>query len=51
MYEGITPLRAEDVAECVAWAVDRPAHVNIETVVVMPTEQAAPGVDVRSVRR
>ncbi|MDQ3940143.1 MAG: SDR family NAD(P)-dependent oxidoreductase, partial [Actinomycetota bacterium] len=27
-YEGITPLTAEDIADCIAWAVTRPPHVN-----------------------
>lgn len=42
VYEGTRPLTAEDVAECVQFAVDRPAHVNIDTIVVMPTDQANP---------
>ena len=28
------------MAECVAWAVSRPAHVNIEQIVVQPLDQA-----------
>ncbi|MDQ3941259.1 MAG: SDR family NAD(P)-dependent oxidoreductase, partial [Actinomycetota bacterium] len=39
-YEGITPLTAEDVADCIAWAVTRPPHVNIDEVVVRPLAQA-----------
>lgn len=39
-YEGLTPLTAEDVAECVLWAVARPAHVNINTIQLMPVDQA-----------
>jgi serine 3-dehydrogenase len=42
VYEGVEPLTAHDVAECVAFAVDRPAHVNLDTIVVMPTDQANP---------
>lgn len=42
VYEGTRPLTADDVAECVRFAVDRPAHVNIDTIVVMPTDQANP---------
>lgn len=39
-YEGMTPLTAEDVADCIAWAVTRPPHVNIDEIVVRPLEQA-----------
>jgi NADP-dependent 3-hydroxy acid dehydrogenase YdfG len=42
VYEGTRPLSAEDVAECVVFAVSRPAHVNIDNIHVMPTDQAAP---------
>ena len=42
VYAGTRPLYAEDVAECVVWAAGRPAHVNIDTIVVMPTDQASP---------
>jgi NADP-dependent 3-hydroxy acid dehydrogenase YdfG len=40
VYEGIEPLRAEDVAECVRWAVARPSHVNVDEIVVRPRAQA-----------
>ncbi|HLG19267.1 MAG TPA: SDR family NAD(P)-dependent oxidoreductase [Bdellovibrionota bacterium] len=39
VYKGVTPLSAEDVAECVLFAVTRPAHVNIETILLNPTAQ------------
>lgn len=42
VYTGVQPLTADDVAECVAFAVDRPPHVNLDTIVVMPTDQANP---------
>lgn len=40
VYEGVTPLTADDVADCVAWAVTRPSHVNIDEIVVKPRDQA-----------
>ncbi len=40
MYAGTTPLSAEDVAEAAAWAVNLPAHVNINRIEMMPTCQA-----------
>ncbi|MDJ0463813.1 SDR family NAD(P)-dependent oxidoreductase [Streptomyces sp. H27-C3] len=39
LYEGIDPLTADDVAEAVAWCVSRPAHVNINMIELMPSEQ------------
>jgi NADP-dependent 3-hydroxy acid dehydrogenase YdfG len=39
VYAGTRPLSAEDVADCVLFAANRPAHVNIDTIVVMPTDQ------------
>lgn len=39
-YEGMTPLTAADVAEAIVWAVTRPAHVNIDTMVIRPLDQA-----------
>ncbi len=39
-YEGMTPLTADDVADAVVWAVTRPAHVNIDTLVIRPLDQA-----------
>jgi NADP-dependent 3-hydroxy acid dehydrogenase YdfG len=40
VYEGLTPLTADDVADCIAFAVTRPAHVNIDQLVVKPRDQA-----------
>ena len=39
VYAGTTPLQAEDVAGCVAWAATLPEHVNINVIEVMPTTQ------------
>jgi NADP-dependent 3-hydroxy acid dehydrogenase YdfG len=40
VYEGLTPLAPEDVAECIAWAVTRPPHMNVDEIVVRPRDQA-----------
>jgi NADP-dependent 3-hydroxy acid dehydrogenase YdfG len=40
VYAGLTPLSAEDVADCVVWAATRPPHVNIDQIVVKPRDQA-----------
>jgi len=40
VYEGMEPLQAEDVAECIRWAVAQPSHVNIDEIVVRPRDQA-----------
>ncbi len=39
-YEGTQPLQPEDIADIVYWAATRPAHVNINTLEVMPVCQA-----------
>jgi NADP-dependent 3-hydroxy acid dehydrogenase YdfG len=42
VYAGVAqPLVAEDVADAVAWVVTRPAHVNIDELVIRPRAQAA----------
>ena len=40
VYQGMQPLTAEDVADAVAWVVTRPAHVNIDQLVIKPRAQA-----------
>lgn len=40
VYKGLQPLLPEDIAETVYWAATRPAHVNINDIVIMPTVQA-----------
>jgi len=42
VYAGVAePLVAEDIADCVAWCVTRPHHVNVDRLVVRPLAQAA----------
>jgi NADP-dependent 3-hydroxy acid dehydrogenase YdfG len=43
VYAGVeNPLTAEDIADCIAFVVTRPAHVDIDLLVVKPLAQAAP---------
>ena len=41
VYEGIDPLTADDIAECVTWIVSRPAHVNIDSMLVLTRDQTS----------
>ena len=41
VYEGVTPLVAEDVAELIGFVASRPSHVNIDQIVVKPRDQAS----------
>jgi NADP-dependent 3-hydroxy acid dehydrogenase YdfG len=40
VYEGLTPLTADDVADVVAFIATRPAHVDIDHIVIRPRDQA-----------
>ncbi len=40
VYEGMTPLTAEDVADCIVFALTRPSHVDIDTLVVLARDQS-----------
>lgn len=42
VYQDTTPLTGDDIAEVVAWIADRPGHVEIADVLVMPTVQSSP---------
>ena len=42
VYEGVEPLTPADIAECVLFAVTRPAHVNIDELVVKALAQSTP---------
>ena len=41
IYKGMTPLTGDDIADCIVWSLARPARVNIQEIVVFPTDQAA----------
>ena len=41
VYEGMTPLVAEDVAQAIAWVATRPPHVDIDELVIRPRDQAS----------
>ncbi len=41
LYEGTEPLVAEDIAEIMVWVASRPPHVNIDEMLIKPTDQAA----------
>jgi NADP-dependent 3-hydroxy acid dehydrogenase YdfG len=41
VYDGIEPLTAQDIAETMVWVASRPPHVNIDELLIKPTDQAA----------
>jgi hypothetical protein len=41
VYQGLEPLRAEDIAECIRWVLSLPDHVNIDELIVKPRAQAS----------
>lgn len=43
VYEGMKPLSADDVANCIHWVASLPDHVNINVIEVMPVQQAFAG--------
>jgi 3-hydroxy acid dehydrogenase/malonic semialdehyde reductase len=43
VYSGMTPLNAVDVAETIYFATSRPKHVNIDCMVIQPTDQISVG--------
>ncbi|MBD2122785.1 SDR family oxidoreductase [Trichocoleus sp. FACHB-262] len=42
VYQGLTPLTPEDVADVVLFCATRPAHVNLSEVLLLPTDQSGP---------
>jgi 3-hydroxy acid dehydrogenase / malonic semialdehyde reductase len=41
VYRDMTPLTADDIADVILWCATRPPHVNIDEVILKPTEQAS----------
>ena len=41
VHKGMQPLSPQDLAESILWCLARPAHVNIQELVIFPTDQAA----------
>ncbi len=41
VYDGMTPLTADDIADAVVYCASRPPHVNISEMIIMPTDQAS----------
>ena len=42
-YAGMTPLTGKDIAASIGWAIEQPAHVNLQEMIIMPTDQASVG--------
>lgn len=42
VYQGLTPLVAEDIADVILFCITRPPHVNISEMLLVPTDQATP---------
>jgi 3-hydroxy acid dehydrogenase / malonic semialdehyde reductase len=43
VYEGVDPLTADDISDCVMWALTRPWHVNVDEIVVKARNQSSGG--------
>ena len=43
VYAGMNPLTAADIAETIVWVASRPPHVNIDEILIKPTDQADMG--------
>ena len=42
VYQGMTPLRPEDIARMMTFMLDQPRHVVIDEIITMPTDQGSP---------
>ncbi len=43
VYEGMTPLSSRDIADAIVWCLERPKHVNVQEMILFPTDQAGVG--------
>ncbi|MFZ3230280.1 MAG: SDR family NAD(P)-dependent oxidoreductase [Pseudobdellovibrio sp.] len=50
VYDNMMPLSAADISETILWCLQRPSHVNIQELVIYPTDQATVGQVVRGER-
>jgi 3-hydroxy acid dehydrogenase/malonic semialdehyde reductase len=41
VYQGLTPLSPDDIADAIVYCATRPPHVNVSEMIVMPTDQAS----------
>ena len=41
VYDGLTPLTADDVAEVIGFVASRPPHVNLDQILLKPRDQAS----------
>ncbi|MBN3763152.1 bifunctional NADP-dependent 3-hydroxy acid dehydrogenase/3-hydroxypropionate dehydrogenase YdfG [Burkholderia sp. Ac-20365] len=46
VYQNVQPLTAEDIADSIYWIATRPAHVNINTIELMPVAQSFAGLNI-----
>ena len=41
VYAGMTPLTGDDIADCVAFAVTRPLHMNVDRMLILASDQSS----------
>lgn len=49
VYKGMRPLTSEDIAETILWIIERPLHVNIDNIEIMPLDQTWGGLVVNRI--
>jgi 3-hydroxy acid dehydrogenase/malonic semialdehyde reductase len=40
VYQGVNPLRGDDIADCIAFAITRPLHMSLDRMLILATDQA-----------